>query len=172
MNKIATTLILALSLFFVTKTVGQTKILMRNGSISTGTCGASFFDTGDAASNYANNQSYTLTICSDDPVNNHIALGFNDIDLAAGDELCFFDGSNTSAPSLGCASDFSNNPNLIVETTSRNGTGCMTIRFTSNASGTGRGWFANIVCIPSCQTFTTKIVSATPPIVTSGYGLD
>ena len=165
MNRILTTLILALSLFFVSKTVGQNNISMQNGTISTSTCGASFFDTGGANGTYSNNQSFTLTICSDDPVNNHIALGFNLIEIAAGDELCFFDGSNTSAPSLGCASDFANNPNLVVETTSRNGSGCMTIRFTSNGSGTANGWSANVICIPSCQTFTTKIVSATPAIV-------
>ncbi|MBL7813663.1 MAG: T9SS type B sorting domain-containing protein [Saprospiraceae bacterium] len=166
MKNIATTFIWAFSLFFVSKTViGQTTITMRNGSVSTGTCGAVFYDSGGNAGAYSNNQDLTFTICSDDPMNNHIALGFNDIDIAAGDELCFFDGSDTNAPSLGCASDFANNPNLVVETSARNGTGCMTIRFRSNSSGTGRGWFANVVCIPSCQTFTTKIVSSRPAIV-------
>ena len=164
MKKIATKIIVALSLFLVTETIAQTKILMRNGTVNTGTCGAIFYDSGDNAANYGNNLDYTLTICSDDVVNNHIAIGFNDIDIAAGDELCFFDGSDVSAPALGCASDFANNPNLVIETTARNASGCMTIRFRSNATGTGRGWSANILCIPSCQTFTTKIISSTPAI--------
>jgi gliding motility-associated-like protein len=164
MKKIATTLVWALSLFFVSETLGQNNIIIVNGVDSTNTCGAGFYDTGGNSGDYGNNQDITMTIYSGDPVNNHIALGFNYIDIAAIDELCFFDGPTVNSRSLGCASDFANNPNLIVETSARNGTGCMTIRFKSNASGTGRGWFANILCIPSCQTFTTKIVSSTPAI--------
>ncbi len=170
MKKIATTLVWAISLFFVSETTGQTTITMRNGSINSGTCGGLFYDSGGNNGNYSNNETYTLTICSDDPANNHIAIGFNDINLAAGDELCFFDGSDVNATPLGCASDFANNPNLVVETSARNGSGCMTIRFRSDGSGTGRGWFANIICIPSCQTFTTKIIASTPAIVPADTG--
>ena len=145
-------------------------ITMRNGTICSDICGSSFFDSGGAGGNYGNNESFTITFYSSDPVNKHIAIGFNDLDIAMGDELCFFDGSDVNAPSLGCASDFNNNRNPIVETTARNTNGCMTIRFMSNATGTGRGWFTNILCVRNCQTLKGQIVSSSPSIVPADTG--
>ena len=145
------------------------QIIMRNATISTNTCGANFFDSGGSGAGYNANESFTITICSDDPSRKNISLGFDLLDVKAGDELCFFDGNTTAAPSLGCASDFGQS-SAIVETTARNGSGCMTITFRSNASNQGAGWLARVLCIPSCQTVKTKIESTTPAIVPADTG--
>ena len=83
MKKIAS-LILTFSLAIFSKIDGQT-IIMRDATgaaaIRTNTCGASFFDSGGSgvarASGYKPNETYTITICSDDPSKKNISLGFN-----------------------------------------------------------------------------------------------
>jgi gliding motility-associated-like protein len=163
--------LLAFSLFFATHTAfGQREITMKNGKDSIATCGADFTDSGGAAGNYGNNQNFTFTICSDSLSKTHVALGFEQLDLAPGDELCFFDGPDVNSPSLGCASDFGRSQNTIVETTARNSKGCMTIRFRSDGSVVRTGWLAHIVCIASCQTVKTQIESTLPPIFPADTG--
>lgn len=158
-------LFLAFSLVFTTQTaLAQADIIMRNGTISAATCGAIFYDSGGAALAYGNNQTLTMTLCSSDPARDHISIGFDALDLAPGDELCFFDGPTVNDSLLACSSDFATSQNTIVETTVR-GNGCMTIRFRSNNDNVQRaGWAARILCIPSCQTVKAKI-EATVPIV-------
>ena len=145
------------------------QIIMRNATVSTNTCGANFYDSGGSGSNYQANETYTITICSDDPSKKNISLGFDLLDIKAGDELCFFDGNTAAAPSLGCASDFGQS-SAIVETTARNGSGCMTITFRSNGSGQGAGWLARILCIPSCQTVKANIISTVPATMPADTG--
>lgn len=161
---------LAFSLVLTAQTAyAQANILMRNGTVSAATCGALFLDAGDNG-NYANNQTLTMTLCSSDPARNHIAIGFDLLDLAPGDELCFFDGSSVTDSLLACSTDFATSQNTIVETTAR-GTGCMTIRFRSNNDNIQRqGWAARILCIPSCQTVKASIVMTTPPVVPADTG--
>ncbi len=162
---------LALSLVLTTHTAfSQVEIKMATRTVSAETCGADFTDSGGAAGNYGNNQNFTLTICSDSLKKTHIALGFEQLDLDPNDELCFFDGNSVNAPSLGCSSDFGRSQNAIIETTARNTTGCMTIRFRSDGSGVRLGWLAHIICIASCQTVKSQIVSAVPAIVPSDTG--
>ncbi len=149
---------------------GQANILMRNGSLSTATCGALFLDAGDNGP-YANNQTLTMTLCSSDPARNHIALGFDLLDLAVGDELCFFDGPSVTDSLLGCSTDFARTQNTIIETTARNGSGCMTIRFRSNNDNIqGQGWAARILCIPSCQTVKATIDLTSPAVFPADTG--
>jgi gliding motility-associated-like protein len=172
MKKILFSLV-AFSLILVSQTAfGQAipDIVMKNGVQSTKTCGADFTDSGGSTGDYKNNENFTLTICSDSLSKTHISLGFEQIDLAVGDELCFFDGNSVNAPLLACASDFGRVQNAIVETTARNASGCMTIRFRSNASGVKSGWIAHVLCIASCQTVKTKIESAIPAIFPADTG--
>jgi gliding motility-associated-like protein len=169
MKKILFSLV-AFSLILVSQPAfGQANILMRNATVSTATCGAIFLDAGDGGP-YANNQTLTMTLCSSDPARNHIALGFDLLDLAPGDELCFFDGSTVNDSLLGCATDLIAAQNTIVETTAK-GNGCMTIRFRSNNDNIQRqGWAARILCIPSCQTVKAKIDLTVPAISPADTG--
>ena len=145
-------------------------IIMRNATVSTATCGAIFYDSGGAGSPYGNNQTLTMTLCSSDPARNHISIGFDALDLAPGDELCFFDGPTVNDSLLACSSDFAASQNTIVETTAR-GNGCMTIRFRSNNDNVQRaGWAARILCIPSCQTVKAKIDATVPLIMPADTG--
>jgi hypothetical protein len=167
MKKILFSLV-AFSLILVSQTAfGQANILMKNGTVSAATCGAIFLDAGDGGP-YANNQTLTMTLCSSDPARNHIALGFDFLDLAPGDELCFFDGSSVNDSLLGCASDLVAAQNTIVETSAR-GNGCMTIR-SNNDNIQKQGWAARILCIPSCQTLRAKIDLAVPAIFPADTG--
>ncbi len=160
-------------LFFLVSSVITTlkaQIIIRNGSVSTNTCGAVFYDSGGANGNYRANETYVFTICSDDVTRNHISLGFDMIDLSPGDELCFFDGSSVNAPLLACASDFTATQNAIVQTTAVNPKGCLTVRFRSDGSGQGKGWAANVICIPSCQTIKAFVDGTIPAISPADTG--
>jgi gliding motility-associated-like protein len=155
-------LIIILLTIFGSKVKAQTVINMKNGRVSA--CDALFFDSGGSLNPYKANESFTLTLCSDDPMRNHISLGFDFLDLAPGDIMCFYDGENTNAPILGCSTDFSNSQNTIIQTDATNASGCLTIRFISNGSNQAKGWVANVICIPSCQKI-KAFVDATNPIV-------
>ena len=56
----------------------------------------------------------------------------------------------------------------LVTASDTNASGCITIQFTSNATGTTTGWEADIICAVPCQTITPSIDSADPAITTSG----
>ncbi len=146
----------------------EAQIIIKNGSVST--CSGVFYDSGGSGSDYRPNESYVFTICSNDPTRNHISLGFDQLDIATGDELCFFDGNSVNAPLLACASDLSANQNAIVQTTATNPSGCMTVRFRSNSSIQAKGWAANIICIPSCQTIKAVVDATDPAIVPADTG--
>jgi gliding motility-associated-like protein len=161
MRKIYALIILLLT-FFGSKVNAQTAINMRNGRVSA--CDALFFDSGGSTTGYKANESFTMTLCSNDPVRNHISLGFDFLDLAPGDIMCFYDGEDTNAPLLACSSDFSITENAIIQTNVTNASGCLTVRFISNGSNQKKGWVANVICIPSCQTI-RAVVDATNPIV-------
>lgn len=146
------------------------QIIIKNGSVSTNTCGAVFYDSGGANGNYKANETYTFTIYSNDPTHNHISLGFDLLDIADGDDLCFFDGTSTSAPLLACASDLSATQNAIIQSTATNASGCITVRFRSDGSTQGKGWSANIICIPSCQTIKAVVDATIPTIMPADTG--
>ena len=161
MRKIYTLFTILLIAHF-SKVAAQPVLVMRSGTVTT--CDTTFTDSGGSNAGYRANENFTLTICSGDIYRNHISLGFDLLDLAVGDELCFYDGNSTNAPLLACSSDFSKTENAIVQTTATNPSGCMTIRFRSDGSNQRTGWVANVICIPSCQTIKAAI-TATNPLV-------
>lgn len=167
MRNIHSLLFLLVSSFISTL---NAQIIIKNGSVTSNTCGGVFYDSGGATGNYKANETYTFTIYSDDPSHSHISLGFDLLDILTGDELCFFDGPTTNSPLLACASDMSNGQNAIIQATAENPKGCITVRFRSNGSGQGRGWAANIMCIPSCQTIKAFVDATYPPMMPADTG--
>ncbi|MCC6410800.1 MAG: proprotein convertase P-domain-containing protein [Saprospiraceae bacterium] len=133
-------------------------------------CTGSFFDSGGATGNYGNNQNLTTTICSDGTGGTHIRLSFSGVDLQAGDELCFYDGPNTSAPLLACASDFNPGDPFVIQATAVNPTGCLTVTFNSDATGNAGGWSSVISCVASCQQVLSELVSTNPAAVPADTG--
>ncbi len=125
-------------------------------------CSGTFYDSGGGAGNYGNNQSFTKTFCSDASSGTHVQLNFSGLDLAGGDLLCFYDGPNTAAPLLACSDDYPPGSPFIVQATAANPSGCLTVQFESDGSGTATGWSAVISCVASCQTVLADLVSTTP----------
>ena len=122
--------------------------LMGNGSIST--CSGTFYDSGGNAGNYANNENFTMTICSSVP-GNCIRLNFTFFDLEnTFDEMTIYNGPTTASPLVGI---FTGNvsPGLVTGSS-----GCLTIVFTSDAIVRAAGWEALVSCVicstPGCAT--------------------
>ncbi len=154
---------------FCSLATGQ-NYLMSDTLTTLTTCGGYFLDSGGSTGNYGPNENFTTTICPDLSSGTHVQLVFNATDIRSGDELCFYDGPDTSAPSLDCSSDFANNASFIIQATAANASGCITVTFTSNGSGQGAGWSADINCIPACQIIQAVIDSTYPAIEPADTG--
>ena len=133
-------------------------------------CNGSFYDSGGPTGNYGNNQNLTTTICADGSGGTHIRLTFSGVDLLPGDELCFYDGPNISAPLLACASDFNPGDPFVVQATAVNTSGCLTVTFNSDATGNASGFSAVISCVASCQQVLSNLVSTNPASVPADTG--
>jgi gliding motility-associated-like protein len=128
-------------------------------------CNGSFFDPGGNNGDYGNNLNITTTICAGGAGGGtHIRLDFSGVQLAAGDLLCFYDGTSTSAPLLSCSDQYPAGTPIVVQATAANTSGCLTLNFTTNSTGTAPGWSAVISCIKSCQIVQAKLVSTLPLI--------
>jgi gliding motility-associated-like protein len=136
------------------------------------TCSGIFYDSGGPNGNYGSNQNLTTTICPVVSQGTHVQLTFNGINLGwiFTDDLCFFDGNNVSAPSLGCADDFQNSSTFIIQATSANPTGCITIKFNSGSLDNGAGWAATIKCVAACQTILAHLADSEPGVVPADTG--
>ncbi|MEO5644841.1 MAG: CUB domain-containing protein [Bacteroidia bacterium] len=100
-------------------------------------CSGTFYDSGGSAGNYGNNENTTMTFTSSGGTRLSFAFSFLNIETCC-DRLYIYDGPTSSYPVIGV---YTANPGTIVST----GTS-LTFRFTSNGSGTGTGWAANISC--------------------------
>ncbi|MCC6283562.1 MAG: proprotein convertase P-domain-containing protein [Saprospiraceae bacterium] len=153
-------LLLPTLLFCISSSLTAQNYLMNNTSVTD--CSGSFFDSGGGTGNYGNNETFTKTFCSDGVTGTHIQLNFSGVDLAAGDALCFYDGPNTAANLLACSDDYPPGSPIIVQATAANPSGCLTVQFESDGSGTATGWSAVISCVASCQTVLANLVTTTP----------
>ena len=105
-------------------------------------CGDTVYDTGGAASNYSDNESYTITYLPDTAAN-VVTLDFILVDLEnCCDTLTIYDGSDTSAPVL--AADLQG-PAVF---SALNPAGAITVEFNSDSSVNRAGWEANYTCTP------------------------
>jgi DNA polymerase/3'-5' exonuclease PolX len=105
------------------------------------TCSGSFFDSGDNAGDYGNNESYTVTFCA---ISGRIKLDFSALNLRSegGDTLKIYDGNDTSAKLIGQYTG----TGLAFSVQSKDS--CLTFKFTSDGSLTNGGWNAAISCCP------------------------
>ena len=119
-----------------------------------------FFDSGGEFGNYANDESFTTTICPPN-ADEFIILDFVEFNTQLNtDILTIYDGDDTTAAIIGTYSGVASPGTIIASDT--NTSGCLTITFTSNDSLNTTGWEANITCAVSCQTITPEVVSTTP----------
>lgn len=140
----------ALTLLFATRSSAQV-FSITQPSISTCT-GALLDSGGEGASGYSNNESYTTTICPDDP-GHAISLSFITLNLSlAGslpvDNIVIYDGPDASSPVMATL-DGSDSPGIFTASFG-NTSGCLTVQFTSNETGTGV-FAASISCTVPCE---------------------
>ncbi|MFM2267840.1 MAG: hypothetical protein RL757_1281, partial [Bacteroidota bacterium] len=174
MKNILTFCLLFIGLFTAHSQSGvKLDALTNNRTIDT--CGTAFYDDGDATGNYSASQTRTITFRPNGAaaVDNSIKITISQIDLAPGAQLCFFDGTTTAAPSLGCitsANQFSRSP-WVIAATRQNPSRAVTIQFTAPAGATAAGWAAFVTCDFSCQPITAQIYESTPAImpIDTGY---
>ena len=155
--------------FLLTAFITQAQNYLMNGT-PINDCDGFFIDSGGNNNPYGPNQNLTTTICPAGGGGTHIQLYFPNIELGGGDVLCFYDGPNTSATQLTCSDDFIPGAPIIVQATAVNPSGCLTVTFTSDATGQDNGWNAEIRCIAACQSIQTRLVSSDPIVEPADTG--
>ena len=141
---------------------------MTDGVINT--CNGTFTDSGGLDGDYQPNETITATFCSSGVSTDgtHIQMQFANVDIAAGDMLCFYDGTTVDADSLlSCANDFAVDGanGFLVQATAANTSGCLTIQFISDGTMEGSGWTAVITCTVACQIFQAQVTSPSHEII-------
>ncbi len=112
---------------------------MGNGTINT--CSGSFYDSGGAGGNYANNQNFTYTICPN-ASGQCARVTFTAFNIEANyDFLSIYNGPSSASPLIGTYTG-NTNPGTITSTN-----GCLTFVFTSDISINSTGWAATISCV-------------------------
>lgn len=116
-------------------------------------CSGVIEDSGGPNGDYGNNESFTFTICPDEP-GNVIYLTWFVFDLSTQgpnptDNLTIYDGDNTGETTLGTYSG-SALQDIVVSGTVFNTTGCLTLVFNSNGAGVGN-FAAGFQCTVPCQ---------------------
>lgn len=122
---------------------------------STVTCGTplNFYDTGGSGGNYANSESYTVTM---QPSTLGQCLSYTFTSFAtnnANDNLTIYDGGTTGSPLIGVFSGAGAPPTF---TTSG---GAVTFVYNSDASGIAAGWAALVACVNCSVTSTSYLMN-------------
>lgn len=146
----------AVAVLVTVATNAQDSFLISQPTINT--CQASLQDTGgEPGGGYQNNENFTTVICPDSP-GQGISLNFgatpfnlSTAGTAPLDQLSIWDGPDDTYPLIGTWTG-NNSPGIITASflNVQNTGGCLTVRFTSNDSGTGR-FAAFISCEVPCE---------------------
>lgn len=140
-----------------------------NNGMTFNTCNGVLFDSGgQGGPGYSNNESATIVICPDVPGDaitlDFISFSLSNVNTASppgnnADNMTIYDGNSTAAATLGTY--YTNQlQGLLVGCTSFNTSGCLTIVFNSNSSGTGQ-FAASITCTTPCQRPVAALASPT-----------
>lgn len=111
---------------------------------------------------YAANENFQITICPDagNAVILRISTDVGDVwDVADGDFLTVYNGDNVGAELMGSFNSTTHPAGIILNTTVENGSGCMTLVFTSNAAGQGEGFQGIVSCGTGWQPYTIDLTS-------------
>lgn len=142
------------------------------GSCLTSTCGGTYLDDGGAGGSYSNSINLTYRVFCPNTAGNCVRLTFTSFSMegmvnpAGPPPLdCYYDyltvGNGPtqnsapiiqrppSSPDLGATTGrICGTPTVPFSYTSTDASGCLSLRFTSDASVDGPGWSANISCVP------------------------
>jgi len=111
------------------------------------TCGGYFTDSGNMTGNYSANEDYTITFCPNSW--NCVKLNFSQLNLGAGDQLEFFNGTTATGSPVATLTSASSIPPLGIGSDDGQ---CLTVHFTSDGATQGTGWIASVFCPPTCGT--------------------
>ncbi|HOE05243.1 MAG TPA: PKD domain-containing protein [Bacteroidales bacterium] len=137
----------------------QTYLMSQGGTVST--CSGTFYDSGGASGTYNTNESYTFTICSNQP-GASVIVTFTSFNTESGfDELTIYNGPNTSSPTLVVDASGTSINGQSFESV---GGTCLTFRFISDGSISNAGWAATISCGFPCQDYSINITGTNPPL--------
>lgn len=160
-------LVLVIASLLVSMLGSSTQGRAQQFSITAGTintCSGVLEDSGGPSGQYGNNENFTVVICPDTP-GDAIFLTWNVWNLSPTgpnnnlDRIRIWDGDNTSATFLG---EYNTPPNgNVAAATTFNPTGCLTIQFISNGSGTG-DFAASITCFTPCDRPTAVATMSEP----------
>ncbi|HRH37953.1 MAG TPA: CUB domain-containing protein, partial [Flavobacteriales bacterium] len=107
-------------------------------------CDFNNYDSGGPSGTYGNNEVYEQTFCPINP-GDVVAIDFTSFSTQLNNDfLTIYNGPTTGSPILGTYSGGQLPPGFI----SSHASGCLTIRFTSNASIVGNGWQISVSCGP------------------------
>ncbi|TXD82471.1 PKD domain-containing protein, partial [Subsaximicrobium wynnwilliamsii] len=140
-------------------------LVMQNGAF-TRCAPDKFYDSGGASGFYGDNENFIITICpSDDDA--FIILDFTAFSTQLNtDVLTIYDGDDVTAPLVGSYSGAAGPGKVIASET--NTSGCLTVQFVSNGSGTTTGWAADIICAVPCQDIDPFVESTIPEANATG----
>ena len=140
----------------------QDYLISQGGTINT--CSGTFYDSGGSAGNYAANESYSITICSENS-DQMIELDFTTFSTQTTvDYLTIYNGPDNTSTGTVYSGNNTNSPGFIA---ADNTSGCLTIEFVSDGAASTTGWAATISCYEPCQDVTATVES-TPEISSSG----
>jgi gliding motility-associated-like protein len=117
------------------------------------TCGGVIVDSGgEGGPGYENNENYVLQVCPEF-VGGSVNISWPSFNLSTAgsaptDRIIIYDGPDVASPVLGTWSG-TNNPGL-QSASFANSSGCLTIQFISNETGTS-SFAANVSCVVSCE---------------------
>lgn len=151
-----------LVMFISICSLGQMSISLAPASngLTFSTCNGFIIDSGgQGGTGYSNNEVSTITLCPDTP-GEIISITFNLFSLSTQDDnpapnvtnvdyMSVYDGTSTSANTLGT---YSGNQlqGVVIQATTLNPSGCITLTFTSNTIGTGM-FTASVSCETPCN---------------------
>ncbi|MBI5538775.1 MAG: T9SS type A sorting domain-containing protein [Bacteroidia bacterium] len=132
-------------------------VLMHDTSVSL--CSGTFYDSGGAGGTYQISEYDTITICSAWP-GSQVSLSFTQFAIESGFEHLAIHEGNSAA---GLLIVNATGTNLLGQTIFSQGSGCLTLVFTSDGSVNQAGWEATIACTHPCQPFNIDIIGASIP---------
>jgi len=139
-----------------------------NNNLRFDQCSGTFYDSGGAVGDYANNETYTITICPDAPLGKQVQLDFTAFNVEQNvDVMTIYNGPDTTYDLIS-AFDPNNlgiilaDLNQITTPGKANPEGCLTLVFSSDNANTVSGWAATISCFQPCQDIQAQIDSTLP----------
>ncbi|MDX9751042.1 MAG: PKD domain-containing protein [Flavobacteriales bacterium] len=139
--------------------MAQQEFPISGGDVTT--CAGVLLDTGGQSGAYGNNENHTITICPDESgpaiTLNWLVFSLSTEGIAPIDAITIYDGDSSNAPEIGTWNG--NTAPGVVAASFENPTGCLTVVFTSNNTGTGN-FAAAVTCFTPCA----------PPTAAASFG--